>query len=100
MFRLSSLRHLSIDNNKLRSLPIELCALSSLEELHLAGNELMALPLEFGFLTRLVKLHLQKNKIRELPEVCDTFFLIRSEIALFILKSKINTINSYQNYVQ
>lgn len=68
-YRLVNLQHLSMDNNQLTELPVELCALSRLEELHIANNQLIGLPLEFGFLINLEKLHLQKNRIRELPEV-------------------------------
>ena len=68
-FSLSSLQHLSLNENKLEELPFEMCALTELTELHVANNQLTGLPLEFGFLSKLQKLHLQKNKIRELPEV-------------------------------
>ena len=68
-FRLINLQFMSIDNNQLTELPVELCALSRLEEFHAANNQLTGLPLEFGFLISLTKLHLQKNRIRELPEV-------------------------------
>ena len=68
-YRLSSLQHLSVANNQLTELPVEMCALIRLEEFHAAGNQLTSLPLEFGFLVNLEKLYLQKNKIRELPEV-------------------------------
>lgn len=74
-FRLSSLQHLSVANNQLIELPVEMCALIRLEEFHVAGNQLTSLPLEFGFLVNLEKLYLQKNKIRELPEVLKYLFL-------------------------
>jgi hypothetical protein len=74
-FRLSSLQHLSVANNQLIELPVEMCALIRLEEFHVAGNQLTSLPLEFGFLVNLEKLYLQKNKIRELPEVFEYLFL-------------------------
>ena len=66
---LFSIQFLSVDNNQLRELPVEFCALTTLQEFHAAGNQLISLPLEFGYLTNLKSLHLQKNKIRELPEV-------------------------------
>ncbi|PIK48392.1 hypothetical protein BSL78_14752 [Apostichopus japonicus] len=68
MNKLVHIQHLSVDGNKLTSLPSELCALSHLEEFHAANNQLTSLPLEFGFLAKLKKVHLQKNKIKELPE--------------------------------
>jgi len=68
-FRLSQLRILSLDNNELHQLPLELCAVSALEELYVANNELTSLPVAIGCLTKLCRLHVQKNKLRELPEV-------------------------------
>ncbi|KAK7114023.1 leucine-rich repeat-containing protein 69-like [Littorina saxatilis] len=65
---LLNIQFLSVDNNQLRDLPVEFCALTTLQEFHAAGNQLISLPLEFGYLTCLQRLHLQKNKIRELPE--------------------------------
>jgi Leucine-rich repeat (LRR) protein len=69
VLRLSSLQHLSIDDNELEELPFEMCALRSLAELHCANNKLNLLPLEFGYLINLERLHIQKNKLKELPEV-------------------------------
>jgi Leucine-rich repeat (LRR) protein len=48
-FRLSSLQHLSVANNQLIELPVEMCALIRLEEFHVAGNQLTSLPLEFFY---------------------------------------------------
>ena len=64
-----SLEKLSLDNNNLRYLPIEICALSRLKELRISKNRLERLPLEFGFLSKLEELHVPLNKLRELPEV-------------------------------
>lgn len=67
--RLSQLQTLSLDNNFLQELPLEICAVSSLEELHVANNELTSLPFAIGCLTKLSHLYVQKNKLKELPEV-------------------------------
>lgn len=74
---------MSIDNNAVTELPIEICALTRLEEFHAANNQLTNLPLEFGFLINLEKLHLQKNRIRELPEVMESPGII---LRFFIMK--------------
>lgn len=70
VYSLQNIEFLSLDNNEIQTLPVEICALSTLKELHAAGNQMTSLPLEFGYLTQLEKLFIQKNKIRELPEVC------------------------------
>lgn len=74
--RLSSLQFLSVDDNELERVPMELCACSQLAQLHLANNKLENLPLEFGFLTNLEKLYLQKNKLKELPEVYINLYML------------------------
>jgi Leucine-rich repeat (LRR) protein len=64
---LTSLSHLSIAENRIESLPSELCAIKSLEELLLDGNKLSFLPPNLGLLTRLRTLSATRNNLLELP---------------------------------
>ena len=60
--RLSSLEYLSIDNNCLDELPIEVCHLSKLIELHAASNRLI-----WYFLIIVTLIYLLKCKFTILP---------------------------------
>ncbi len=64
---LTSLIHLSIAENRIESLPSELCAIKTLEELLLDGNRLRILPPNLGVLTRLRTLSATRNNLLELP---------------------------------
>ena len=84
--RLSQLRILSVNNNQLTQLPLEICAVSALEELYVANNQLTSLPVAIGCLTKLSRLHAQKNKLRELPEVLASVIIYLYLTYIFKLK--------------
>ena len=67
--RLENLECVSLDNNKLKNIPKELCFLQKLCELRLSHNSILALPEEIKYLTKLKILILSRNKIEELPDV-------------------------------
>jgi len=65
------LTELSLFNNQLTHLPVEIGQLTQLTELSLFNNKLTHLPVEIGQLTQLTKLYLHYNKITNLPiEIC------------------------------
>ncbi|XP_008566280.1 PREDICTED: leucine-rich repeat-containing protein 69, partial [Galeopterus variegatus] len=66
--RLKSLTYLSINYNRLASIPIELCFLEDLSELQLNYNQLICIPEEIKFLKKLKTLFLVRNNIEVLPE--------------------------------
>lgn len=69
-YELSNLQKLSIQLNKIRSLPTSVCEMRSLRHLDAHFNELHGLPLAIGNLTNLEILNLSSNfsDLRELPE--------------------------------
>ena len=65
---LSKLKSLALDNNKLSSLPAELCTLNELTSLSLNHNSLAVLPDALGALGKLKTLQLSHNSLTALPE--------------------------------
>ena len=65
---LTQLRFLNAMNNRLTTLPRELCQMPNLYRLGLKCNELTALPDSIGQLTSLVELFLTKNELCGLPD--------------------------------
>ena len=59
---------LSLDHNRLRELPDELCSLPNVIFLSLARNKIRSLPESIGKLARLGSLWIGKNQIAALPE--------------------------------
>ncbi len=67
MHRLQALKELSLENNKFREFPLEICQLQNLIVLNLKNNHLQALPAEIGQLRALEWLHLGHNELNALP---------------------------------
>src|SRR5271166_6419688 len=65
--RLTNLICLGLCNNKLESIPLELCLMTNLKELFLNDNNLRLLPIELDQLTRLTILDLYCNKLESIP---------------------------------
>ena len=65
---LSKLKTLSIDSNKLTSLPVEICTLNDLTALSVANNSLASLPDALGALSKLKTLNVARNALTALPE--------------------------------
>lgn len=65
--KISTRRSLSVNNNRLGSLPTVLGRLKQLRELQLCGNALSDLPIELFTLTNLTRLRLSRNMIQYLP---------------------------------
>jgi Leucine-rich repeat (LRR) protein len=62
-----SVRCLSLNGNRLTSLPKSIGELQGLVELHAVRNVITALPPEIGLLTKLERLNLQANSLEALP---------------------------------
>lgn len=75
---LSRLRHLSVLDNELEEVPVELGHLTELTEVNLTSNNLSWLPPQLYKCKDLTKLHVARNKLTSLPEVgilwCDVNF--------------------------
>ncbi|KAJ4786112.1 LRR/ubiquitin-like domain protein [Rhynchospora pubera] len=67
LLSLKLLSILSLNNNRLTTLPSALCSLTSLSQLHLACNKLISLPVEIGSLTQLEVLKANNNRMSSLP---------------------------------
>ncbi|XP_020085999.1 plant intracellular Ras-group-related LRR protein 8 isoform X1 [Ananas comosus] len=65
---LTSLRQLHIANNKLKSLPAEMGSLSQLEILIASNNRITSLPSSIGNCRSLIEIDLSCNLLAELPE--------------------------------
>lgn len=65
---LTKLKSLSLDSNKLPSLPAEVCTLKELTSLSVAHNQLAALPEALGALSKLKTLQVSHNSLKSLPE--------------------------------
>ena len=65
--QLTSLKSLVLYNNQLTSVPAEIGLLTSLKELHLYNNQLTSVPAEIGQLTSLVELGLSSNQLTSVP---------------------------------
>src|SRR5713226_2517358 len=63
----TSLQWLFLSNNRLSSLPAEVCQLSSLQRLSLRNNQLSSLPVEVCRLTSLQMLSLNNNPLQSPP---------------------------------
>ncbi|HEX7956988.1 MAG TPA: COR domain-containing protein [Pyrinomonadaceae bacterium] len=66
--QLSQLQILFVDNNQLTALPEVVTRLSRLQELSLAGNQLAELPESIAQLSQLQNLYLNNNQLKTLPE--------------------------------
>lgn len=66
--KLKNLVHLSLYNNKIRSLPPEIGNLEQLETLNLRGNQLNSLPAEVSDLGNLRSLDISGNDLKSLPK--------------------------------
>ena len=62
-----NLQILSLNNNQLSTLPVEIGYLFNLQILSLNNNQLSTLPVEIGYLKKLSKLQLDKNPLRTPP---------------------------------
>lgn len=69
VFSLKKLRHLSVLDNKLEEVPVELGHLTELSEINLTSNKLSFLPKQLYQCKDLTKLHVARNKLISLPEV-------------------------------
>lgn len=67
--RLVRLETLSVTDNRLEEIPVELCSLDTLVEINLTNNNLIRLPQQLYNLSRLSRLYLARNKLKVLPEV-------------------------------
>ena len=65
--RLSELRKLNLQCNRVTSLPAEIGQLTSLKRLYLYANHLTSLPAEIWQLTSLRELHLRENQLTSVP---------------------------------
>ena len=65
--RLSALRELFLNDNKLTSVPAEIGQLTSLEKLHLGYNQLTSVPVAIGQLRSLWEFILGGNKLTSVP---------------------------------
>jgi Leucine-rich repeat (LRR) protein len=65
---LTNLKHLSLSDNRLSTLPASIDRLTALEELWLGHNDLTAVPASIGSLTALTTLSLGFNRIATLPD--------------------------------
>ena len=65
--RLTALRELDLDGNRLTSVPVEIGQLTSLMGLDLRCNELTSVPAEIGQLTSVTQLRLDINKLTSVP---------------------------------
>lgn len=63
----TSLAHLDLSENQLRTINAALCGLSMLAVVKLDRNRLVSLPLGIGKLTRLVQLSASENQLKTLP---------------------------------
>lgn len=76
---LTRLQHLSVLDNKLEELPVEVGHLTRLSEINLTSNNLSQLPQQLYQCKELTKVYAARNKLTSLPEVgvhsCDIFFL-------------------------
>ncbi|XP_069032589.1 leucine-rich repeat-containing protein 69 [Embiotoca jacksoni] len=66
--RLEKLQHLSVLDNKLEEVPVEIGYLTSLVEINLTYNNLTLLPQQLYQCKELTKLHAARNKLTTLPE--------------------------------
>lgn len=66
--QLAQLKQLNLDNNLLSSLPLGIDALRSLEEFQISDNQFEQLPHEIGSLKNLKALMIQKNKLATIPK--------------------------------
>lgn len=73
------LQKLSVQLNKIRSLPTSVCQMKSLQHLDAHFNELRGLPLAIGYLTNLETLNLSNNfsDLMELPETFGDLMSLR-----------------------
>lgn len=77
LFSLTKLQHLSVLDNKLEEVPVEVCHLIKLSEINLTSNKLSRLPQELYHCKELTKLYVARNKLINLPEVGIHFQLFR-----------------------
>jgi len=64
---LINLRKIYLSNNLLNVLPKEIGYLKNLEQIYLAGNRLQKIPQEIGNLKNLVSIYLENNEISQIP---------------------------------
>ncbi|XP_076340596.1 leucine-rich repeat and calponin homology domain-containing protein 1-like isoform X3 [Tachypleus tridentatus] len=74
------LQVLIISDNRLISLPEEICHMDQLMDLDVACNQIVILPPKIGNLNALRSLNLRKNLLTELPLVCD-LHLVKLDIS-------------------
>jgi Leucine rich repeat len=96
--RLTELKGLDLDYNRLKTLPSEIGGLTSLAHLELKGNLLQRLPHEIEQLTELTYLGLAENQIKNLPQEITQLtklrWLILSENQLERLPKEIGSLTS------
>lgn len=73
LFSLSKLQCLSVLDNKLEEVPVEICHLTKLSEINFTSNKLSQLPQQLYHCKELTKLYIARNKLINLPEVSIQF---------------------------
>ncbi len=97
---ISSLRNLSLLNNRFTSLPKHICQLRNLRELDLSRNLLTSLPEQIGQLQQLEVLWLSNNQLRSLSEhICQLKQLKKLYLYTNCLRSLPLKINQLQNLI-
>ncbi len=80
IFRLKSLKHLSLRRNNIARLPKEIGFLSNLEYLDLRLNELETLPNAIGLLLKLKNLNISSNNLMTIPDSIGELVLLKNLI--------------------
>ncbi len=78
IFRLKSLKHLSLRRNNIARLPKEIGFLSNLEYLDLRLNELETLPNAIGLLLKLKNLNISSNNLMTIPDSIGELVMLKN----------------------